>query len=221
MARPLGPGSESCAVRRPEESERGPVALPVAEEELVERARTDPDAFAELYRRHVHAVHAFAYRRSRSVELADEITSSTFERALRALPTFRWRDGGFKAWLYRIAANELASHYRRAQRARSPRGRRAAAELYDDAVASQPDEAAVEVAADAGSDSRLLLEALGMLNERYQRVITLRYLAGLSPDEAAAAMDLSKSTLAVVLHRALGALRRAVDELSRDGEVRR
>jgi RNA polymerase sigma-70 factor, ECF subfamily len=219
MVRVLDRRSESRSVRRPDESARGPAPLPVAEDELVERAKTDPDAFAELYRRHVHAVHAFAYRRSRSMEVADEITSSTFERALRALPGFRWRDGGFKAWLYRIAANELASHYRRAQRARGPRGRRAVAELNAEAGASLEGGLTSEATLDAGSESRLLLEALGLLNERYQRVITLRYLAGLSPDEAAAAMDLNKSTLAVLLHRALGALRRKMDELSREREV--
>jgi RNA polymerase sigma-70 factor (ECF subfamily) len=200
-------------VHTPDVSTGVPSAFPVAEEELVERARTDPNAFAELYRRHVNAVHAFAYRRSRSMELADEITASTFERALRALPGFTWRDGGFKAWLYRIAANELASHYRKAQRLNSPRGRRAAAELHADVVEDEPP-------AVAAADNVQLLAALGTLNERYQRVITLRYLAGLSPDEAAAAMQVSKATLAVVLHRALGALRRAMDALDTgDGEA--
>jgi RNA polymerase sigma-70 factor (ECF subfamily) len=182
---------------------RGSAPLPEAEHELVERARTDPDAFAELYRRYVHAVHAFAYRRSRSMEVADEITSSTFERALRGLPKFRWRDGGFRAWLYRIAANELASYYRRAQRQRSDRGQQAARHLHDGPTLDEP-----SLASDHGD---VLLVALGTLNERYQRVITLRYLAGLSPDDAAAAMGLSKPTLAVLLHRALRALRRAID----------
>ena len=183
-----------------------PAAAPLPEEDLVERARSDPDAFAELYRRYVTRVHAFVYRRSRSRELADEITSSTFERALRALPSFRWRDGGFQAWLFRIAANELASHYRRAQRLQSERGQRAARQLHEDAdPAGEP--------ALGSDDEDLVLKALGRLNERYQRAITLRYLAGLSAEDAAHAMGLNKATLAVVLHRALGALRKAMNDL--------
>ena len=63
-----------------------------------------------------------------------------------------------------------------------------------------------------------MLQALGRLNERYQRAITLRYLTGLSPEDAAHAMGLNKATLAVVLHRALGALRKAMHELERDAE---
>ena len=65
-----------------------------------------------------------------------------------------------------------------------------------------------------GSDDEdLVLKALGRLNERYQRAITLRYLAGLSAEDAAHAMGLNKATLAVVLHRALGALRKAMNDL--------
>ena len=201
--------SDSSAVRTPHARVAGRAELPpLADEHLVERARSDPDAFAELYRRHVTRVHAFVYRRTRSRELADEITSATFERALRGLPTFRWREGGFQAWLYRIAANELVSHYRRAQRIHSERGQRAARHLHDTGEAGDhPLE---------DEDSELVLQALGGLNERYQRAITLRYLAGMSADEAAQAMGLNKTTLAVVLHRALGALRTSMHRLERE-----
>ena len=55
------------------------------ERALTERARTDRDAFAQLYRRHVNSVYAFAYRQSGSREVAEEATSATFERALRGI----------------------------------------------------------------------------------------------------------------------------------------
>jgi RNA polymerase sigma factor (sigma-70 family) len=48
------------------------------------------------------------------------------------------------------------------------------------------------------------------LNPRYQRALELRYLAGLTSDEAAAALGTSKATMAVVVHRATRALRRAM-----------
>jgi RNA polymerase sigma-70 factor (ECF subfamily) len=49
------------------------------------------------------------------------------------------------------------------------------------------------------------------LPERYQEVISLRHLAGLDPEEAAAAMGCTKAVLAVTLHRATKALRRAIE----------
>jgi RNA polymerase sigma factor (sigma-70 family) len=54
--------------------------------------------------------------------------------------------------------------------------------------------------------------ALADLRPRYQQAITLRYLAGLTQAEAAEAMGCSLAVMAVVLHRALNALRRALAE---------
>ena len=85
----------------------------------MERARVDPSAFAELYRRYLPRVHAFAYRRTGAVEVAEDITSAAFERALRNLDAFTWRPGGFGPWLFRIVSNELVDHYRRTGRAAS------------------------------------------------------------------------------------------------------
>ncbi len=93
---------------------------------LVERARADPEAFAELYRRYLPRVYAFAYRRTRAPDVAEDITSAAFERALRNLDSFTWRSGGFGSWLFRIVANELVDHYRRTARATSDRARLAA-----------------------------------------------------------------------------------------------
>jgi RNA polymerase sigma factor (sigma-70 family) len=57
-----------------------------------------------------------------------------------------------------------------------------------------------------------LLMAMDRLSPRYQRALELRYLAGLTPEEAAAALGTSKATMAVVVHRATRALRRALAE---------
>ena len=72
---------------------------------LVERARTDTQAFADLYRFYLPKIHAFAYRRSGSREVAEDVTAATFENALKNLHRFEPRDGGFGAWLFRIASN--------------------------------------------------------------------------------------------------------------------
>lgn len=176
------------------------------ERSLVERARADPSAFAELYRRYLPRVHAFAYRRTGVAEVAEDITSAAFERALRNLGSFRWQAGGFGPWLFRIVANELADHYRRSARAASPRTAGAADRLHAEVPRDPADEL------DARDSVTELLAAMDTLNPRYQRALELRFLAGLTPDEAAAALGTSKATMAVVVHRALRALRRALAE---------
>lgn len=183
--------------------------------ELVERARTDPDAFTSLYRAYVRRIHSFAYRRSGSYEVAEEITASTFERAWRGLPAFAWQGAGFEPWLFRIASNEIAGHFRRQARSRTDRAQRALREMADDL---SEDQALVDMFRldEAAERTDLVRRALATLRPRYEEAITLRHLSGLSPDEAAQAMGCSKPTLAVVLHRAVRSLRRAVDEIAKE-----
>ena len=172
------------------------------DETLVRRAREDPDAFAALFRRHWKGVYAFAYRRCGSRDVAEEVTASTFERAWKALPTFSWRGGGVQPWLYRIAAAELAGWYRTERRHHTPRAQVVLRELADTRVIH---EGTFEM-------DDAVRTALGRLRPRYQEALTLRYFAALGPEEAAAAMGCTRPTLAVVVHRALRALRKALAE---------
>lgn len=182
---------------------------PQDERSLVERAKRDSTAFAELYRHYLPRVHGYAWRRTGSREAAEDITASTFEAALRALPRFRWGRGGFGPWLFRIASNQVIGHYRREARAASERGQRA--------MATMAETVAPDWSADlangplGGSDGDAIRIALAQLNPRYQRAIDLRYLTGLDHDHAAKAMGLAKPAFAVVLTRAMKALRRALD----------
>jgi RNA polymerase sigma-70 factor (ECF subfamily) len=174
------------------------------EAELIDRARTDRAAFAELYRRHVRAVFGYAYRLTGSKQVAEDLTSSTFERALRGLDGFRWQGTGIRPWLLRITANEAAGLHRRQVRHAQPRAQQALRVIAGD------DTTTFEVE-DSGPSREAMRAALATLPERYQQVIGLRYLAGLSADDAAAALGCSKATLAVTLHRALTAMRRALN----------
>ena len=171
---------------------------------LVERAQDDADAFAALYRRFLAPVYGFAFRRSGSREVAEEVTSATFERVWRRLPEFEWKGGGFEPWLFRIAAVEVAAYYRKQQRSDRPRAQLA---LREYALGSGADDGD----GDGGTDLTALRRALAALRPRYQEAISLRYLAGLSHEEAAEAMGCSKAVMAVTLHRATAALRRAME----------
>ncbi|MEM7321818.1 MAG: sigma-70 family RNA polymerase sigma factor [Actinomycetota bacterium] len=175
------------------------------ERDLVERARLDADAFAELYRRYLPRVHAYVWRRTGSRETAEDLTSQVFEAALRGLPRYRWQPGGVAPWLFRIAANQVVAHYRREGRATTDRGQHAMATMTE----LTTDDRFTELLAD--DDTALVRRALTGLSPRYQRAIDLRYLAGLDHGDAARAMGLAKPAFAVVLSRALKALRRAIE----------
>lgn len=202
---------------------------PADDERLVERAKKDADAFAELYRLYVPRIHAYAWRRTGNRDSADDITANTFEAALRALPRFRWGPQGFAPWLFRIAANQVIAHYRRESRPWSDRGQWAMAVMTETTVADQFTDAGVGhlaalAAGGAGgapgqvqSGTDQLRQVLAKLTPRYQRAIDLRYLANLDHEAAAKAMGLAKPAFAVVLSRALKALKRELARLDDDG----
>jgi RNA polymerase sigma-70 factor, ECF subfamily len=89
------------------------------EQRLIEAAQRDPSRFAELYDAHFHPVYAYIARRVGSRAEAEDLTSEVFHQALANLPRFQWRGVPFAAWLFRIAANALADHYRKTARDRS------------------------------------------------------------------------------------------------------
>jgi len=66
-----------------------------------------------------------------------------------------------------------------------------------------------------------LLAALARIRPRYQRALTLRYFADLTNEEAAAAMGVSRTTMAVVVHRGAAALRRELESAGAHESVRK
>jgi len=79
---------------------------------LIEAAKADPARFVEIYQRHVDRIYAYISRRTRDRAAAEDITSEVFERALASIGRFEWRGLPVSVWLFRIAANALADHWR-------------------------------------------------------------------------------------------------------------
>ena len=181
----------------------------VTDQALVEAARSDPAAFAQLYRRHVHVVYAHAHRLCGSKEVAEEATSATFERALEAMPSYTWQGGGVRPWLLRIVGHEVAGWYRQQGRLERPRGQMALRDLVG------ASDGPMDIGPDRTRDIVELRAALARLPERARQAIELRYLGGLSAADAAETIGCTKPALAVVLHRALGALRKEMADPSR------
>jgi len=82
---------------------------------LIEAAQKDPKRFADLYELHFEEVYAFVVRRVGNRDVAEDVTSDVFHKALVSLKHFEWRGVPFVAWLLRIAANAIADRSKRAR----------------------------------------------------------------------------------------------------------
>src|SRR3982074_1841208 len=89
------------------------MTLPRAyEDQLVERAKVEPEAFGELYDHYFGQIYRFVYSRLRNQEAAEDTTSEVFFKALRAIHRYKPSGHPFSAWLYHISVNAIADHYR-------------------------------------------------------------------------------------------------------------
>ena len=170
----------------------------------VRASQADRRAFGTLYRRYLDRVYGYAFYLLGDHHDAEDVTERTFLAALAAIGTFRDQGASFRAWLFRIAHNQVANALR-------SRARRSADSLdlveHPSAVGSDP--AALVGAAD---EARTLRRALGGLAADRRQVLVLRFVDGLSAREIGAVLGRSEGAVRVLQHRALRELGTALDD---------
>jgi RNA polymerase sigma-70 factor, ECF subfamily len=186
---------------------------------LIERAQGgDRQAFRELVERHQRRAFAIALSLVRDEQDAREIVQEAFVRVFKGLQGFNG-SSSFFTWLYRIVRNLAIDLLRR------PSRRDAEIEESDNLDTMEPlfGELRLE---DPGQmlGRRELAERIGRALEAlppYHRgVIVMREVEGMSYEEMAEAMDVSKGTIMSRLYHARRKLQRAlydcyVDEVGR------
>ena len=165
------------------------------ERRMVEAAQRDPSRFGDLYELHFHRVYAFVVRRVRDRDVAEDVTSDVFHKALAKLPQYEWRGAPFGAWLIRIAANALHD------RARRPGDE----PLIGDAAGSQPN--AVENDLDDIDRLAAVFRFVDQLPADQRAVIIERYVEERSIREVAARLNKSEGAIKQLQLRALQTLR--------------
>lgn len=179
------------------------------EESLVKKAQRDPAAFAELYDHYYPKVFGYVLRRTASLEAAQDITSETFFKALNKLWQFRWRSISFSAWLYRIASNETAQHFRQSECKKSASLEALQEQGFEPASPDDPHSELVEAQEelDRHREFRRVQEKITRLPARYQEVIALRYFEQKQLKEIAEILGKKEGTVKSLLHRAIEKLR--------------
>jgi RNA polymerase sigma-70 factor (ECF subfamily) len=171
--------------------------------QLIREARRDPEAFADLYRRHAAAIHCWL--RARTPErIAVELTAETFAQAALSLRRFDDRAGGSAApWLYGIARNLLRRFVER-ERVDS----RARQRLGIDVKADDEFERAEERATAERLRPELAL-ALASLPRSQREAVELRVVGDLSYKQVATRLGCSELAARIRVSRGLNALARA------------
>ena len=150
----------------------------------------DPLADPALVRR----VYAYVAYRIGSGPDAEDVTSETFERALRYRHTYDRSKGELSAWLVGIARRTIDTRSR-------------AAEPVDELDAVAPGDL------EADTVRRVALaEAVSRLDDRERELIALRYGADLTARQIGELLEMRTNAVEVALHRALARLRAELED---------
>ncbi|HYO50125.1 MAG TPA: RNA polymerase sigma factor [Chloroflexia bacterium] len=157
------------------------------DEELMDRTMSgEATALGLLVQRHHGPLLGYLYRMcNANCTLAEDLAQETFIRVMRQANY--QADRPFKPWLYAIATNLARDH------AKSADTRYAVCLDKSDALpdaAPGPEELAL-----AAEQGREVAQAIGSLPIGYRAAIVLRFYAGLSLQEIAAALDIPLGTV--------------------------
>jgi len=172
----------------------------------------DASDIIALYDRHAREIVGYLTQRSGDPQLALDLTAATFLRAFEQRGRCRATgDRQRAAWLYRIAANELADHYRRGVK----EGRlvtRLGAELRP---LTDGELATIKDLAGSGDLEERVTAAMQELSSEQQAAVRLRVIEERPYSEVAQELGVSQQTVRARVSRGLRALRRATE---RDAE---
>jgi RNA polymerase sigma-70 factor (ECF subfamily) len=175
---------------------------------------TEPDLFRTLYDANHDRVHRLLGRIA-GLQEAEDLTQLVFVKATRALPEFRG-DAQASTWLYRIAVN-VASDWLRSRSAREAKLTVHLPEVLDGAT-SQGSASAALLDIQSSPEQKLVRKdmrdfirgEIAQLPERNREALILGELGGLTDDEVAETLGISRANVKVRMHRARAQLKKAV-----------
>lgn len=182
-----------------------PRTIEDSERALIDRARHDKQAFAQLYRLNYPRIAGAIFSRTGCRAITEDLVSEVFLSALKKLPRYKHHELPFRAWLYRIATN-VVNQWARGEQRRIRRERRHAR----NAVEHHSDDALARQHAD---DVR---RALLCLDPKHQAVLTLHYTEDIGIEQIALILKRPPGTIKSRLHRAREAFRAAMNGRQED-----
>lgn len=161
----------------------------------VTTTRFHPD-WDVVYKQELPRIYNYFRYRLGDNNLAQDLTSITFEKAWRARERYRRDLAAFSTWLLTIARNVATDHLRRHR-----------AELSYDVLRDVPSPDLPEEAYARRAELEALGALLARLSDRERELVALKYGAQLNNREIARQVGMSESNVGTTLHRIVSRLR--------------
>ncbi|MCX6098194.1 MAG: sigma-70 family RNA polymerase sigma factor [Caldiserica bacterium] len=176
-----------------------------SDQELLELARTDSQAFAALYSRYYRHLRAYAASFLKDADLADDVAEETFARLTSRLGWLAVARRPLAPWLFRVAYNLAMDELRRRSHSQTL--------MEETAVAgTDPD----ETIQDIQSHVQEIRNAMSALPPFEYACVTLRFMEDRTTAEIARQLGCTPRQVTLALNYAYKALRRTLSDISPD-----
>jgi len=186
----------------------------ITEKLILAAQNGDMDAFGSLYDMYLPRIYRYCIARVRNAAESEDLSEEIFIKALTNLHKFNWNNalGGtnpFIAWLFRIAHNHVISFTRRLSN-KTPTTE--LGEWIPDQTLSPSQQVESQISIDE------VFIFVQKLPNAQRDVIMMRFSAGLSIAETAAALDKNESNIKVLQHKGVTTLKKMMQD-DQDNEV--
>lgn len=170
--------------------------------------RGESQAVEYVVQHYAPALYRYAYYQVQDAMLAEDVVAEVLVRMMGKVDRYVLESTPFEAWLFRIARNLIADHYR--TRKRRPQV------SYEQWMATEPgaEPGADDRGIDVFPDREELQTGLAALTTEQRQVILLHVIEGWELPQVAKLLDRSLPSVKSLYYRGVQALRRA---LTRDG----
>lgn len=171
--------------------------LEQSEELIIDESKKDPRRFEPLYNRYHLKIFRAILNRVGTKEVAAELTSNVFFKALNKIKSYNHKGFSIYTWLYKIAVNECNQHFRRT-----------GATKYIVLEVDHLTHLCEEISPFDDDAHEFLKKALTLMRPKDLEIIRLRFFEALSFKEIAEVMGANEGNSKVRLYRALERLRK-------------
>ena len=169
-------------------------------------AKNTVEAFTAFYQKFLPKVFKYVSYRVSDQFLAEDITSSVFEKALTKFDQYDEEKAALSTWVFSIARNTLIDHFRANARERN---------VPLEAAEEKPSEwLSPEQQAENSEECHILHGCLKKLTAPEQEIVSLKFSAEMTNRQIAGMLGLSESNVGVILYRAVRKLRKDFEGLS-------
>lgn len=163
------------------------------------------EAFARLYDENMSKVYRYIYYKVNNQQVAEDLTSDVFEKALVNFTKYNSEKAAFSTWIFSIARNTITDFYRAQPKVKMVN--------IEETVATPSKDPGPEETVESSEEKQLLRRCIAKLPENEQEIVRLKFTMEMTNRDIAKVLGLTESNVGVMLYRIIRKLRDSFPEI--------